>query len=74
MPNALPPIPDAPPPPAPGKPGSGETAQADLPKDLPDAQDDDVVARQLREAAMKEPDPVLREKLWEEYRRYKEGT
>ncbi len=36
-------------------------------------QDDDVVARQLREAAEAETDPELKEKLWEEYRRYKEG-
>jgi hypothetical protein len=35
------------------------------------ARDDDVIARQLREAAMKETDPELREKLWAEYRRYK---
>jgi hypothetical protein len=42
-----------------------------LPEDLPDAKDDDIIARQLREAAMSEPDPVLREKLWDEYRRYK---
>jgi hypothetical protein len=35
--------------------------------------DDDVVARQLREAAEKETDPVLKEKLWAEYRKYKEG-
>jgi hypothetical protein len=33
--------------------------------------DDDVVARQIREAAEKEEDPVLRERLWEEYDRYK---
>lgn len=33
--------------------------------------DDDIVARQLREAAEKETDPVLKEKLWEEYRKYK---
>ena len=33
--------------------------------------DDDVVARQLREAAEKETDPLLKEKLWEEYRKYK---
>ena len=33
--------------------------------------DDDVVARQLREAAEKEQDPVMKEKLWEEYRKYK---
>ena len=34
---------------------------------------DDIVARQLREAAEKESDPELKEKLWEEYRKYKEG-
>ena len=39
--------------------------------DLPDARDDDIIARQLREAAMQEQDPQLKEKLWEEYRRYK---
>lgn len=39
--------------------------------DGPDAKDDDVIARQLREAAMAETDPDLKEKLWEEYRRYK---
>lgn len=33
--------------------------------------DDDVVARQLREAAEKESDPTLKEKLWAEYRKYK---
>jgi hypothetical protein len=41
------------------------------PADIPDGTDDDVVARQLREAAMREPDPELREKLWDEYRKYK---
>jgi hypothetical protein len=41
------------------------------PADIPDGSDDDVVARQIREAAMKEPDPKLRERLWEEYRKYK---
>lgn len=44
------------------------------PEDIPDGSDDDVVARQLREAAEKETDPELKEKLWEEYRRYKQGT
>jgi len=44
------------------------------PPDTPDGSDDDVVARQLREAAEKETDPVLKKKLWEEYRKYKEGT
>ncbi len=41
------------------------------PIDIPSGDDDDVVARQLREAAQKEQDPVLREKLWDEYRKYK---
>jgi hypothetical protein len=40
------------------------------PEDIPSGDDDDVVARQLREAAMREPDPELREKLWDEYRKY----
>jgi hypothetical protein len=44
------------------------------PPGTPDGSDDDVVARQLREAAEKEADPVLKQKLWEEYRKYKEGT
>lgn len=38
--------------------------------DLPDAKDEDVVARQLREAALAEKDPELREALWDEWRRY----
>ena len=62
---------------SPGSPSSNtEVANVpvgDLPKDLPDARDDDILARQLREAAMSEPDPELREKLWNEYRRYKNG-
>ncbi len=41
-----------------------------IPEDIPSGNDDDVVARQLREAAMAEPDPELRERLWEEYRAY----
>lgn len=40
------------------------------PEDIPSGRDDDVVARQIREAAMSEPDPDLREALWDEYRRY----
>lgn len=32
--------------------------------------DDDIVARQLREAAIAETDPELKERLWEEYYRY----
>ncbi len=33
--------------------------------------DDDIVARQLKEAAEIETDPVLKEELWNEYRKYK---
>ena len=40
------------------------------PEDIPSGRDDDVVARQIREAAMSEPDPELREALWDEYRNY----
>ncbi|MEJ2476462.1 MAG: hypothetical protein P8Y40_02975, partial [Desulfobacterales bacterium] len=48
-----------------------DTAKFPPPADIPDGDDDDVVARQLREAAMREPDPAVREKLWDEYRKYK---
>lgn len=44
-----------------------------VPSDISDGGNDDIVARQIREAAIKEQDPVLREKLWEEYRKYKQG-
>jgi hypothetical protein len=44
-----------------------------VPTDVGDGRDDDVVARQIREAAMAEEDPKVRERLWEEYRRYKRG-
>ncbi|MGS2724354.1 hypothetical protein ACVBEJ_11490 [Porticoccus sp. GXU_MW_L64] len=46
---------------------------AAIPDDIPDGRDDDIVARQIREAAQSETDPELREKLWDEYRRYKNG-
>ncbi len=40
------------------------------PEGTTSGRDDDVVARQLREAAMAELDPELREALWGEYRNY----
>jgi len=46
------------------------TAKYPAPADIPSGNDDDIVARQLREAAMREPDPAVREKLWDEYRKY----
>ena len=36
--------------------------------------DDDIVARQIREAAEKETDPELKAKLWKEYEDYKRGS
>ena len=56
-------------------PGSRQAStQSSAPPGTPDGSDDDVVARQLREAAEKETDPELKKKLWEEYRKYKQGT
>jgi hypothetical protein len=52
----------------------GGSGPSNVPSDVPDGRDDDIVARQLREAAMKETDPELRERLWEEYRQYKKST
>ncbi|MEA3292204.1 MAG: hypothetical protein U9Q71_07895 [Pseudomonadota bacterium] len=66
-----------------GRPGKGQSGergagsdrqQAAAEEDIPDGSDDDVVARQLREAAEKETDPELKKKLWEEYRKYKRGS
>jgi len=48
----------------PGGPGTAEPSPR---------RDEDIVARQLREAAEKETDPELREKLWKEYEAYLEG-
>ena len=50
---------------------SQEEIQKRTPDDIPITVDDDIIARQLREAALAEDDPKLRERLWEEYRKYK---
>jgi len=44
-----------------------------VPEDIPSPQGDDIVAQQLREAAIAETDPNLKEKLWDEYKKYKAG-
>jgi hypothetical protein len=49
---------------------SEEEIAARTPDDIPDLVSEDIVARQLREAALAEDDPELRERLWEEYRTY----
>ena len=56
-----------------GRSGGAPDAPAvyEAPEDIPSGNDDDIVARQLREAAMREPDPDIREALWNEYRKYK---
>ncbi len=55
-------------------PGEIDIAAASIvPEDIPDAQGDDIVAKQLREAAIAESDAALKAKLWEEYRRYRAG-
>lgn len=50
-----------------GLPGS----HADVPDDIPAGSDDDIVAAQLREAAMAAASPQLSADLWNEYRKYK---
>ncbi len=49
---------------------SQEEIRERTPDDIPIRVDDDIIARQLREAALAEDDPELRERLWEEYRKY----
>ena len=49
--------------------GKGQTVTQKRPTH--DGHDDDIVARQLREAAEKETDPELKAKLWKEYEEYK---
>ena len=58
-----------------GGPQGGPVSESDedlypVPDDIPSGRNDDVVARQIREAAQRESDPELREALWDEYRRY----
>ena len=42
-----------------------------LPEDIPPADNDGIIAKQIREAALAEPDPQKRAKLWNTYRLYK---
>lgn len=45
-----------------------------LANEVPDGNDDDIVARRLRKAAEQETDPDLRDKLWKEYVEYKKNA
>lgn len=51
--------------------GPGDRPSLPVPEDIDDGRNDDVVARQLREAAQYESDPELAARLWDEYREYK---
>jgi hypothetical protein len=51
--------------------GSDSRASKEKQERRSSSHDDDIVARQLREAAENETDPELKEKLWKEYEDYK---
>ena len=53
--------------------GSGQSVAGVRSQDS-EFDNDDVVARQIREAAEKETDPELKKKLWAEYKKYKAGS
>jgi hypothetical protein len=44
--------------------------QSEIPADIPRNAEEDITAKQIRELAVREKDPVLREKYWNEYRKY----
>ncbi len=46
--------------------GSGK-----IPDDIPPVDNDSVLEAQIRQAAMNEQDPLIKAKLWNEYRKYK---
>ncbi len=50
---------------------TGSMPDGKSPEDIPSADNDSIIARQIREAASSEPDPEKQVKLWNEYRRYK---
>ena len=50
---------------------SSSSNNGNVPEDIPSADNDSVLEAQIREAAMNEKDPEVRDRLWNEYRRYK---
>ena len=42
-----------------------------IPEDIPINNNDDVLARQIKNAALKEKDPERKKKIWNQYRKYK---
>jgi len=51
--------------------GNMVSSNGKIPEDIPPASNDDALAAQIRYAAEKETDPVKKERLWNEYRKYK---
>jgi len=49
----------------------GGLTNGKVPDDIPAADNDSVLEAQIRNAAMNESDESIREKLWDEYRKYK---
>jgi hypothetical protein len=47
-----------------------ETQSGSIPKDIPSADNDSVLQRQIRAAAINETDPEKKKKLWDLYRKY----
>ncbi len=45
-----------------------------IPEDIKQYDNDSVLEAQIKQAAMSEEDPELREKLWDQYRKYKQGN
>jgi len=56
------------------KPADDNAGNGAVAREIPDGSDDDVVARRLRQAAERETDPELKEKLWQEYLDYKKNA
>lgn len=56
---------------APAKTATANNPNGVVPADIPDVNNDDVVAQQIRLAASIEQDEAKKEKLWNEYRKYK---
>ena len=49
----------------------GKENGTQAPGDIPPSDNDSIFEKQIREAAENETDPEVRERLWNEYRKYK---
>jgi hypothetical protein len=54
--------------------GGSASGNGAVSREIPNGNDDDVIARRLRKAAEQETDPELKDKLWKEYVEYKKNT